>query len=444
MIQEIIQIASSVKVGLSPEGFDVSPDGKYAIAVNMRRTYAPSGFWFVPGTNKASLSLVSINPASGELSVLGGQYGFKGALPEDAIFDKDSNSVAVAVYHDKDEEMPEQGWIDFWEIQKDQLVRTKTKLYVTSVAFIIYSYFRNMQPIRIESITQLLQFAGIDDLRHPLFHIIRVEDINQLPSQFPLEFSFGFYSIGLIRNMKGDITCGRQPYDFQKGTMFFVSPKQLIGHTLEALADADGWLLLFHRAYLAAHPLEKKILQYGYFDYSVTESLHLSKQEENSMEQIFQNLYKEFCLPIDHNSQSVVHANIELLLTYANRYYSRQFITRNHAENNFVMEFEGLLNEYMHSQNSAGNGLPQVDYFADQLHMSAKYLGDKLRVLTGKTAQEHIHMKVVENAQVLLRQKRHTVAQVAYQLGFEYPEYFSRFFKKRVGVSPKEFQLMKA
>lgn len=297
-----------------------------------------------------------------------------------------------------------------------------------------------MQPIHIESIGQLLGFAGIDDLQHPLCHIVKVETINQLPAQFPIDFSFGFYTIGLIRNIKGDVLCGRRSYDFQKGTMFFLAPNQSVGHALEALKDADGWMCFFHRGYLANHQLEKQILNYGFFDYTVNEALHLSAKEEDSMEQLFENIFQEQQAAIDNYSKSVVVANLELLLTYSNRYYGRQFITRNDVENTFLVSFEELLNQYFAEKKLSDEGVPSPAYFADKLHMSPKYLGDKLKLLTGKTAQEHIFIKITEKAKVLLMQKQYSVSEISYQLGFEYPQYFSRFFKKRAGVSPTVYQ----
>lgn len=299
-----------------------------------------------------------------------------------------------------------------------------------------------MEALHIDKIEDLANLAGIQDMRHPLFHILPVETVNHLPLSFPLDFSFGFYSIGLLRNMKGEIKCGRRSYDFKKGTMFFMSPGQLAGHTLEAMTEADGWLVFFHRSYLAGHNPEKTIDTHGFFDYVVKEALHLSQAEEQTMEQLFVNIYTEFQSPIDKFSRNVVISNLDLLLTYANRFYARQFITRNDVESNFVIEFEDLLKEYFRNHDLEKSGIPSVNYFAEKLNMSAKYLGDKLRTLTGKTAQEHIYLKLTEKAKVLLQEKKHSISEVAFQLGFEYPQYFSRFFKKRVGMSPKVFQTM--
>ena len=297
-----------------------------------------------------------------------------------------------------------------------------------------------MKPVHINQIKDLLQMVGMDSLQHPLFHVLKVETINHLPLQFPVDFSFGFYAIGLIRNMKGNIECGRRSYDFNKGTMFFLAPNQLVGHALEAMEDADGWLMFFHRSYLAKHHLEKEIDNFGFFDYVVNEALHLSQKEEQALEQLFENIFNEYQNSMDTYSRSVIVSNLELMLTYSNRFYGRQFITRNDVENSFLIDFDRLLNAYFQDKKLEDDGIPTAALFAKELNMSVKYLGDKLRVLTGKTAQEHINLKLIEQAKVLLLQKKFSVSEVAFRMGFEYPQYFSRFFKKRVGVSPKVFQ----
>ena len=299
-----------------------------------------------------------------------------------------------------------------------------------------------MSPLRIDTISDLLNLSGQDDLRHPMLHITTVESLGLLPDAFPVDFSLGFYMIGLIRNMNGEVNCGRRSYDFQKGTMFFLSPDQLVGHALNALVGADGWLLFFHRAYLANHPLQDKVPDYGFFDYAINEALHLSQREEASMEALLENIYTEYRHPIDRYSRNVVIANLELIINYADRYYGRQFVTRQEIEGSFLVAFNDLLSGYFRDDRLEDNGIPTVPQLAAALHMSPKYLSEKLKNETGKTAQEHVQLKLVEHAKVLLRQDEITIAEVAYQLGFQYPQYFSRFFKQKVGVSPKAFQAM--
>ncbi len=299
-----------------------------------------------------------------------------------------------------------------------------------------------MSPLHISTISELLLLTGQEDVRHPQFHIIPVESLGLVADTLPVDFSFGFYMVGLIHDLSGPINCGRRSYDFQKGTMFFLSPDQLVGHAVEALVDAKGWLLFFHRAYLANHPLQNKVQEYGFFDYAINEALHLSQREERSMEMLLENIYTEYRQPIDRYSRNVVIANLELILNYADRYYGRQFVTRQEIEGTFITTFDEVLNRYFRDDQLEATGIPSVSELATALNMSPKYLSEKLKAETGKTAQEHIQLKLVEQAKVLLRQSEISISEVAYQLGFQYPQYFSRFFKQKTGVSPRAFQTM--
>ncbi|MEL7162930.1 MAG: helix-turn-helix transcriptional regulator, partial [Bacteroidota bacterium] len=238
----------------------------------------------------------------------------------------------------------------------------------------------------------------------------------------------------------GEVSCGRMPYDFSRGTMFFLSPGQLVGHAVSAMEEAEGWILFFDRSYLAHHPLHRKILDLPFFDYAVTEALHLSAAEERSMEQIFDNIQTEYLYPIDRHSRDVVAANLELCTTYADRYYHRQFLTRSYVEGNFLTVFDGVLKDRFGGDRLESEGIPTIPELAAELNMSAKYLSEKLRHQTGKTAQDYVHLRLLERAKVLLRDPELTVGEVAYRLGFRYPQYFSRFFSKRTGRSPKVYR----
>lgn len=299
-----------------------------------------------------------------------------------------------------------------------------------------------MAPVQIESIKTLFALANQAAPSHPSYAIVRIEALSSLAMTFPTDFSFGFYAIGLMKDLQGEVRCGRQVYDFETGTMIFMSPNQLIGHELNMLDQANGWLLFFSRDFLARHPLSNQIPDYSFFDYAVSEALHLSEQEESSINQLFQNIHIEYQNPIDKHSKKVVLSNLDLILSYCERYYNRQFITRQEIESDFLIEFDKLLSHYFNTQNLKIKGVPNIAYFAEKLNMSSKYLSDKLKVLTGKSAQEHIHFFLLENAKLLLKQEKLTISEVAYQLGFEYPQYFSRLFKKKIGMTPKEFRGM--
>ena len=194
---------------------------------------------------------------------------------------------------------------------------------------------------------------------------------------------------------------------------------------------------------LANSKLSNDILKYGFFNYETNEALHVSKMEEDQMDQIFENIYHEYTLPIDQFSKEVILSNIELLLTYSRRFYNRQFITRNEVDSSLLSNFERYLHEYFSQNDIESKGIPEVNYFSEKLNLSSKYLSDMLKSLTGKTTKEHINFMLLNKAKQLLLATDKSVAEVAYQLGFEYPQYFSRFFKERTGESPKSFRMAK-
>ena len=200
-------------------------------------------------------------------------------------------------------------------------------------------------------------------------------------------------------------------------------------------------MLFFQPDFLTESALADRLNEYGFFDYRVNEGLHLSKEEDDTLNTIFENIEAEYQRPIDQHSKQVVVSNIGLLLTYAERYYRRQFILRNDANASVLNRFENVLREYFNRSEHGSTGLPSVDYFADQLHLSPKYLSDLLKSLTGKTTQEHIHYQLIERAKIKLLSSDASVAEIAYDLGFEYPQYFSRLFKEKTGLSPTAFRL---
>ena len=291
-----------------------------------------------------------------------------------------------------------------------------------------------------KTIHDLQRLAGMKPSEHPLFAIIKLEDIPELPSGYPASMSYGFYTIGLKRNLKGYITYGRRLYDFQEGVMGFSAPGQVVAYDSDATVGASGWMLFFHAQLLAKHQLAESAFKYGFFDYEVNEALHLSKKEENMIESIFENIAEEYHRPIDKHSRQVVLSNLELLLTYCDRFYSRQFITRNEADSDLLNQFEKEVRKCFNLDTLADVGIPQVTYFAEKLNISAGYLSDLLKTLTGKSTQEHIHFYLIEKAKQKLLAGDKPVSEIAFELGFEYPQYFSRLFKEKTGFSPKEFR----
>ncbi|WP_223649077.1 helix-turn-helix domain-containing protein [Hymenobacter psoromatis] len=248
-----------------------------------------------------------------------------------------------------------------------------------------------------------------------------------------------FYIIFLKRNLKGLLHYGRQTYDFSEGVLGFSAPGQVftVDESLD-ISELTGWMLLVHPDLLRKYPLGQSITRYGFFSYDVHEALHLSAQEERVLDDLLAGLKREYERPLDAFSHAVLLTQLETLLTYANRFYHRQFLTRHTAEHDLLSRFETLLAAYFAAE--AGQPLPTVQHFADALHVSPAYLGDMLRTLTGQNTQQHIHQALIERAKQLLLSTSLTINETAFQLGFEYPQYFTRLFKSKTGRTPAAFR----
>ena len=294
--------------------------------------------------------------------------------------------------------------------------------------------------LHIPTINDLHRLAGAPAPEHPLISIVRMEDIPTAQEVNFEKITYGFYSIGLKRYMSGNIRYGRQKYDFQEGMMGFTAPNQLLDFSNLDSSMATGWLLFFQPELLIGHHLTDQIEEYGFFKYEVNEALHLSKKEELSLENIFENIAHEYALPIDKYSKPVVLSNIDLILTYCNRYYNRQFLTRHEVDSSLLSRFERELKAYFKADKPLHEGIPSVEYFSKKLHLSANYLSDMLKSLTGKTTKEHIHYHLIEKAKNKLLATDQSIAEISFDLGFEYPQYFSRLFKKKTGMTPKAFR----
>ncbi len=252
--------------------------------------------------------------------------------------------------------------------------------------------------------------------------------------------TYGFYTVGFKKNLTGYVEYGRKSYDFQEGMLAFTSPNQVMSYAANISQGATGWILFFHPQLLSDSSLEKKVLQYGFFEYLSNEALHLSKNEEQLLESIFENIHTEYHRAIDEHSKQVVLANLELLLTYSERFYSRQFVTRVETDHSFLQKFDSEIRDYFGNDQLAENGIPSVGYFAEKMNVSPNYLSDLLRKLTGKSTLDHIHFHVLEKAKSQLLSTNRSIAEISFDLGFEYPAYFSRFFKQRTSHTPKEFR----
>jgi len=292
---------------------------------------------------------------------------------------------------------------------------------------------------RFNSLSGLHKALDMPAPMHPLVSLINNAEgaipLERLPSPHILNF----YKISYKMNFKGKFKYGQHYYDFDEGGMFFVSPNQITGGHAP-LSDQSGYTLLFHPDFILGYELAKKIKEYGFFSYSINEALHLSEKEKNTIISVFQSIEEELKGRIDNFSQDVVISQIELLLNYANRFYSRQFITRKAVNSDLLQKAEDILSACFKSPHPENNGLPTVQFLAAQLNVSASYLSDTLRSLTGQNAQQHIHNHLIEKAKEQLSTSRASISEIAYGLGFEHPQSFSKLFKLKTSMSPLDFR----
>jgi len=300
----------------------------------------------------------------------------------------------------------------------------------------------NTQPLRIKTISEYHRVMGLPKPEHPLISVINMESIKREPGNEPLSMVFDFYSISLKRNCNTKIKYGQQEYDFNEGVMFFISPNQVFGIEVEkdAIVKRSGWMLFIHPDFLWNTALAKTIKRYEYFSYSVHEALHLSDKEETMIINIMQNIDQEYRSNIDKFSQDVIIAQLELLLTYSERFYNRQFITRKISSHKILNRLEEILTENFNSKGLAGKGLPTVQHIAEALNVSPNYLSGLLKTWTGQSTQQHIHDKLIEKAKEKLSTTSLSVSEIAYELGFEHPQSFSKLFKTKTNFSPSEFR----
>jgi len=294
--------------------------------------------------------------------------------------------------------------------------------------------------LHIKSIREHHKILGYKNLRHPLISIMRFEDFPPFNIPQKIKFTLGFYTITLKKNYDCKSLYGQTVYDFDEGLMGFTAPDQISGLDENFKKPSSGWLLLIHPDFVRGYPLAQKIKASDYFQYAVNEALILSEDEERSIDELFKNIEKEYHLPIDTFSQDILILQIDLLLTLCNRFYQRQFVTRKVINSDLLTTFEIALNEYFNNETQLHTGLPTVTYFADRLNLSSKYLSDLLKNLTGHTTQQHIHKKLIEKAKEKLSATTLTISEIAYELGFEHSQSFSKLFKSKTNQSPIEFR----
>lgn len=300
----------------------------------------------------------------------------------------------------------------------------------------------NTKPTRIKTIAEFHRLRGLPKPEHPLISVVNLETVDSSESNESNSLILDFYSISIKRCLLTKFKYGQQEYDFDEGVMFFIAPGQVFKIEVEpnSTDKRSGWLLLVHPDFLWNTPLAKTIKQYEYFDYSVHEALFLSDKEETAIIGIMQNIQQEYNSNIDKFSQDIIIAQLELLLVHADRFYHRQFLTRKITNHKILDRLEKILTDYFNSDDLVNKGLPSVQHIAETLNVSPNYLSQLLKVLTGQSTQQHIHEKLIEKAKERLSTTDLSVSEIAYELGFEQPQSFSKLFKKKANLSPLEFR----
>jgi AraC family transcriptional activator of pobA len=293
-------------------------------------------------------------------------------------------------------------------------------------------------PHHFNSISELHRMLGLAKPLHPLVSLVDNTKIAIKKENLPSSFLLDFYKISYKTGLRGKIRYGQNYYDFDDGGMVYTSPNQVLAAGDDA--EYKGFTLLVHPDFLRNHPLNKNIKNYGFFSYDTHEALHLSEKEKSIILNIFKNIDDELQSAIDDFSQDVIISQIELVLNYSNRFYKRQFITRKSVNNDLLTKMELLLDNYFNKETALLKGLPTVEFIASELNVSQHYLSDMLRTLTGQNAQQHIHNKLIEKAKEVLSISNLSVAEIAYQLGFEHPQSFNKLFKRKTNLSPLQFR----
>jgi AraC family transcriptional activator of pobA len=294
-------------------------------------------------------------------------------------------------------------------------------------------------PLKINSVSELHRMLGLPKPLHPLISLVDNTTMVMNENYLKSTFLFNFYKISFKKTMKGVFGYGQGYYDFDEGGMVFTAPNQLISIIGED-QEYEGYSLLLHPDFIRNYPLGKNMKSYGFFSYEANEALHLSDKEKTTILGVLDSIQQELNGTIDDFSQDVMISYIEVLLSYSNRFYKRQFITRKAVNNDLLMQMEDVLSTYFDKEESLNKGLLTVEYLAQQLNLSPRYLSDMLRSLTGQNAQQHIHEKMIEKAKEYLSTSHLTVAEIAYKLGFEHPQSFNKLFKNKTNLTPIEFK----
>lgn len=291
--------------------------------------------------------------------------------------------------------------------------------------------------IKLDSVDTYNKLFGLET-KHPLVSVVDLSKATTWPESFTI--NYGVYALFLKDTKCGDIIYGRQPYDYQEGTIVSFAPGQVASGGMSPGVHPSAHGVLFHPDLIRGTALGQEIRNYTFFSYDTREALHLSEQERQTVMDCLNKIEAELDRTIDKHSRRLITANIGLLLDYCMRFYERQFATRSVVNSDMVARFERLLDDYFDSGLAQKEGLPTVKYFADKVCLSANYFGDMIRRQTGQTASEYIQRKIIDRAKEYLLSSDMTMSQIAYELGFQYPQHMSRMFKRVAGCTPNEFR----
>lgn len=295
--------------------------------------------------------------------------------------------------------------------------------------------------IRVETVSEVHEFYGLDKPSHPLVSVLPINDSISNFDYGDASYTLNLYQISLKLGISGSLSYGRNSYDFQEGTMIFTRPNQVLRVPKnEKQLGSSGWTLVFHPDLIRKSELGKRIDDYSFFAYDVNEALHTSEKERKSLSELVNKIEEECNANLDRHSQKLIVSSIELLLDYCTRYYDRQFYTRTNLNKDLISEFELLLKEYYHSEKPQELGALTVKYCGEKLNMSSHYLSDLLKKETGMSAQEQIYQHLISRAKTLLLSSNETIGHIAYRLGFEYSQHFSKLFKSKTGMSPGAYR----
>lgn len=293
----------------------------------------------------------------------------------------------------------------------------------------------------IKSISHLNELFGYKKPNHPLITVVDLSEIEITEEQLYQKIGIPFYNISLKTKSTELCKYGRGYFDLSEGVLYGAAPNQVVEiDEASEKGDMAGWALYFHPDLIQGYSLMDKISEYGFFSYETKEALHLSEKEKETLNSIVAKITEEYDSNIDEFSQDVLVSNIELLINYIKRFYNRQFLTRKGQNSTVLSKFQHLINTYFNSEKIQSEGIPTVRYFAEKMNFSDSYLSDLLKKETGKNTQEHIHYFIIEKSKSRLIDSNLTASEIAFELGFEYPQYFSRLFKKKTGQTPIEYR----